>query len=162
MKIQTIIKRYVEKDHACDTERTKINKRIMQRENQIKRLNTKLERLGDVSWIDEIIEPIAKEMVKLMPDRYYDILGPFGITCTTTIHLYKNGTTDKNRFKRGNCKSISFRPKDLSQGEIVIVDYTHDTKEFGQGTTGEMNGMNYPTIPMKKTITELVNFTLKP
>jgi len=158
MKTQTIIKKYVEKNCICETERAKIKNRITQRENQIKRLKNKLDRLGYVLWIDEIIQPIAEELIKKMPDRTFNILGPFGLNAETSIHFYKKGITDKDRFNGDNCKSITFRPRNLDLGEIVLVDYSKDTHRYPKGSIAEINGGNYDTIPMKETTDELFDW----
>ena len=156
--IKSITESYVKKSAIADAVRSKIDQRIIQRELQIRRLKNKLGRLVYVSWVEEIIRPIAELLIKKQPDRTYDILGPFGLTAETSIHFYKKGVTEKNRFNGDNCRSISFQPVNLSIGEIVLTDRTADTGEFKSGTIGEMNGMNHPTIPMKKTIDELFDW----
>jgi len=148
----------VQKQKNYEQKRGKINNRITQRENQIKRLKNKLTRLDPINWIDEILQPIAELLVKKMPDRYYEILGPFGLTSHTALHFYKKEVTNKNRFEKGNCLSIDFRPVNLDIGEIVLVDNTTDTGKYKNGTMGEVNGMNHPNVPMKKTIDELLDW----
>ncbi len=123
-------------------------------ETEIKELQGKLERLNCPSWIDEIIKPIAELLVKKMKNRYYEILGPFGMCSTTSIHFYING--NKNQLE--NCRSINFRPVDLEIGKIEIVDYDNNTNEYKKGTIGEVNGMNYRTIPMPDTIYKLLEY----
>ena len=148
MKVKEITQNYVEKYNACEQKRGEY-------ENKIKRLKIKLEKLGYVSWINEIIKPIAKLLNEKMPDRYFDILGPFGLSCETSIHFYKNGIEEKELFTGDNCKSIHFRPSNLDNGEIRIVDYTKNTNKYAPGTIGEMNRFNYSTIPVPETIDEL-------
>ena len=123
-------------------------------ETEIKELQGKLERLNYPSWIDEIIKPIAELLVKRMKNRHYEILGPFGMTCETSIHFYING--NKNQLE--NCRAINFRPVDLEIGKIEIVDYDNNTNEYKKGTIGEVNGMNYRTIPMPDTIDKLLEY----
>jgi len=141
MHISKFISRYRRRDKYHHRKRKEF-------EEQIEILNSKLGKLEHPSWIKEIIEPIAKELNKFLPNFHYEILGPFGICAEVAIHFYKNGTTDKNRFKRGNCKSITFRPRDLMGPEnaLAVKDYSKNTKEFLKDTIGEMNGMNYPDI----------------
>lgn len=137
MTIKNIIKNFVDKFTVYNAEYDRIEK-------QIKRLKRKLNKLKYPSWVDEVVEPIAKEMLKKMPTiphRYYEILGPFGLTCETSIHFYKI-TLGQYEDKLATCKSISFRPTDLDNGNINLVDYTK----------------NNSTIPMKKSITELIKF----
>ncbi len=141
-----LIKKYIKKYQIYYTEKDRIEK-------QIERLNRKLKRLESKYpyWIEEIVKPIAEKLVKKMSDRYYDILGPFGLTCETSIHFYKK--SDKE-----NVKSITFRPGNLDNGEIKIVDNTVNTHRYKCGTIGEINRMNYSTILMTKTINELLKY----
>ncbi len=120
-------------------------------EKKIERLEKKLENLVYPSWIDEIIKPIAEDIVKTMPDRHYKILGPFGMSCEVSIHFYIKGGEYIN-----TCKSITFRPDSLEEGQIGIVDYSNNTKNFKEGTIGEVNGGNYKTTPMVDTLEELL------
>lgn len=161
MELKEIIRGYVEKEKHNKDERGKIQARIEQREKQIERLKTRLNKIGYCSWIDELLMPIAKTMVEKMPDRSFDILGPFGMTSETAIHFYKLGVAKNKQLEGDNCRSITFRPKDLDKGELVLVDYTQNTGQYAKGTLGEMNGMNYPTIPLKNTIGELLKFMNK-
>ena len=85
MKLAEIIRNYVEKKANNKEQRDKINSRIDQREKQIQRLKTRLDKTEYISWVDELLEPIAKAMIATMPDRYYEILGPFGMTSETSF-----------------------------------------------------------------------------
>ena len=103
-----------------------------------------------------LIENIAKELLPLFPGRYYEILGPFGLTSETAIYFYKDG--DKN-----DIRSITFRPGKLENGELCWVDYATNTHEFAPSTLGGINGMNHPSIPLLPSmeIKELAKFVGK-
>lgn len=135
-----------------------IKARIEQREKQIERLKKKLDKLP--GWTDALLKPIAEELIKQFPDRYYDILGPFGLSSETAIHFYRIGVDEKHKFDGDNCISITFRPGNLENGELRLVDHKTNTGEFREGTLGEMNGMNHPTIPLSPdtTIEELLKW----
>jgi hypothetical protein len=143
MNIHKIISRYRRRDKNHHKKRKAI-------EDQIAVLNKELDKLRHPYWTEEIIQPIAEELKKFFPNFHYEILGPFGICCEVAIHFYKNGVTDKNRFKIGNCKAITFRPIDLTGpgNALAVKDYSKNTKEFRENTIGEMNGMNHPDIPV--------------
>jgi len=136
----------------------RIRARIEEREKQIERLNKKLEKLP--FWKDGLIKPIAEELIKHFPDRYYEILGPFGLTSEISIHFYRIGVNEKQLFDGDNCISITFRPGELDKGELRIADRKTNTGEFREGTLGEMNGMNHPEIPLSPdtTIEELLKW----
>jgi hypothetical protein len=110
------------------------------------------------SWIDELLKPIAEEMEKQMPDRYYEILGPFGMDAVTAIHFYRKELPEGKKLIDNNCISITFVPFSLEEGKLGLKDYTKNTHTWAEGTIGEMNDMNYPTIPMKETIDELMEW----
>jgi len=132
-------------------EKNRIEARIEEREKQIERLNKKLEKLP--FWKDGLIKPIAEELIKRFPDRRYAILGPFGLTAETAIHFYRIGVDEKQLFDGDNCISITFRPGDLEKGELKIVNHKENTGEYREGTLGEVNGMNNPTIPLSPDMT---------
>lgn len=158
MSLKSIIWNYIDKEAHNKAERAKINARIEQREKQIERLKIRLGKVGCVSWIDELLVPIAEAMIAKMPDRFYDILGPFGMTSEAAIRFYKRGVEENRQLEGDNCRDINFRPGDLDKGELVLVDYTKNTGRYVEGSSGEINGMNYPTIPLKNTIDELLGF----
>jgi hypothetical protein len=99
-------------------------------------------------WIGRLVQPLADALTE-RTGRTADVLGPFGLCCATSIHLYSDPELKSPaRFLNGNCRSITFVPLDLDRGELGIRDYSRNTGEFRPGTIGEMNGMNHPTIPV--------------
>ena len=129
MLVKELSENYVRKYSDYVTKRHNLQERINRAERQLKKLQCP-------SWIDEIIEPIAKELNKSNPKLHYEILGPFGICSTTSIHFYNEDETV--------CLSITFRPGNLEDGQIGVVNYSVNTEKFAKGTIGELNGMNYP------------------
>lgn len=150
--IEDIIKGYTANLAEHKRQREKIQRKLEILEEQEKTLKSPW-------WVDDIIRPIAELMIKELPDRTYEILGPFGIGARTSIHFYKRNIEEKDRFEGDNCLSITFEPRNLEEGEIMLVDYTVNLHRYAEGTIGEMNGFNHPTIPMKNTIKELVDFS---
>src|SRR5258708_7962903 len=68
-------------------------------------------------FIAGIVEPLAKELVKKMPGRHYDILGPFGLCCQVSIHFYKDGVPEREKCDGDNCRSITFADVDQERGD---------------------------------------------
>jgi hypothetical protein len=155
--INPIIKRYIQLDKENEKKRKALENKITKAEKRLEMLNKELNELGYIYWTDELLKPIAKEMIKHFPNRTYDILGPFGLDANTSIHFYKKGVAEKNMFKGKNCLSITFTPVDLSKGELKVKDYSKNTKQYAIGTIGEVNGFNYPAIPIKKNIDWLIS-----
>ena len=115
---------------------------------QIEELQRQLDALTMPHWIDRLVAPIAKALEGRFPEYESDILGPFGICCHTSIHLYRKGVADDKRFEGDNCLSLTFEPGDLEVGELRLKDHTQDTHRYPPGSIGEVNGMNYPTVPV--------------
>ena len=154
--LKTITKNYANTLSIYCQQRDKIQDKIKQRKKQIERLEKKERKLGYPHWMEFVLKPIAEEIVKKMPEYYYETPGPFGMSCETSIHFYRK--EDKEEDKLSNCKSLTFRPGDLDIGEIELVDRAIDLGRYKQGTIGEVNGGNYGTVPMKETIDELIEF----
>lgn len=157
----SISEQYVKHLQHYEQLKAEIEHKFDLKKREIDRLEEDVKRLHHPSWIDELIEPIAKLMVERMPDRYYEILGPFGLSAEVSIHFDRKGVDEKHRFDGDNCLSITFRPNDLNKGEICLVDHTVNTGQYREGTIGEMNGGNYQTKPMLNTVDELMDWLNK-
>jgi uncharacterized membrane protein YgaE (UPF0421/DUF939 family) len=72
--LKEIINKFVEKSTFQRTEKARIEK-------QIECLNKKLNKFHSLSWVKEIVIPIAKALNEKLPDRRYEVLGPFGLSC---------------------------------------------------------------------------------
>ena len=166
MQIKSIRERYVLLLSAYETKSDTIQNRIDQLENKLtwnRNRSSKLYLEKHPYWLDEIIDPIAQLMAKHFPDRTYNILGPFGIDCRTSIHFYKKGIAEEERFSGDNCLSITFVPGDLHKGDIMVEDTTTDIGKFAKGTLGEVNGMNHPKIDIPDNANEqwLINWMME-
>ena len=157
MNIKELLDAYAEKDREWERERQALLDKIVLRNQQVKRLERRLSKLGmGPYWIDEIIRPLADELVKHLPGRTVAILGPFGIGCRTAIHFYRDGVEGEERCKGTNCISITFEPNDLTRfqnsplsgSKLSVVDYSVNTHRYSVGTMGQMNGLNHPVIPV--------------
>ncbi len=117
--------------------------------NKHKRLQEKYEALELKQeyphWNDHYLKPLAEELVKLFPDAYYEIAGPFGLDCETSISI-----ESPNKVLLA---FLQFVPGDCNKGEFYLRDYKTDTPKFSPGTIGEMNGMNHPRIPIPQDAT---------
>jgi len=136
------------------TETNRIRDRIEMRRKQIERLEKKLHK--QPFWRDSSVKHIAEALEERYPDRYADVLGPFGLGSEVSIHLYKKGVSKDKRTEGNNCISITFRPGDLDKGELLIKDYRQNTGRFAGGTVGEVNGFNFPSIPFDWKMDTLV------
>jgi hypothetical protein len=163
MRISEIQIPYIREKQIYDESLGNIEKRIQLRIKQEERLRAKLNKLHRPNWVDSLVKPIAEELVKAYPDRCYEILGPFGIGAYVGIHFYKKDVDEKRRFDDDNCISITIAPGDLDNGELMIVDYSSDTKQYAQGTLGYLNDCNYPKVPINpdSDVSELLEWLEK-
>jgi len=139
LKIQELSNNYAREyqDYKAKAER------LMAQKN---RAENRLKALSIPSWIDTIVQPIADELAKELPDFEPHIFGPFGICAEVSIHFYRKGVSKKEIWAGGNIRSITFILGSLQEGEILIRDTSVDTGDFRPGTIGEMNGMNHPSV----------------
>ena len=130
---------------------------IKAKEATIERLKKQISKLEKKNhWIKVIVEPIAQELSRILDLPVWEILGPFGICCETSIHLSKDEETHKQCKLR---KSITFVPLFNYQEndyKIGVRDYSVNTGKFPQGSLGDVNGMNHPVTDISNMpITEL-------
>ena len=150
---QSIRKNYCRKNHAHDKKEKAVKAQISELEEQLQIMEKRLNALYTERpfWIDEIIKPIAKLLNAKYPDRYFNVLGPFGLQCTTAIHFYRKGVKESEHVENGNCLSINFVLGSLSKGEILVQDVSQNTQEYIPNSIGEVNGMNHPNIAIPPT-----------
>lgn len=130
------------------TELTKImNENYIKRDKKrksIERLQKQLHKLDNVSWINVVIKPIAKELSELLNLPVWEILGPFGLCSEVSIHFCED---EKSLEKVEKIKSIHFRSHfNEEELRLSVIDYSKNTEEFAENTIGNLNGMNYPSI----------------
>ena len=128
----------------------KYEQKIENYKKKIEKLNKQRERFYSVSWIDEIIHPLAQQLAMRM-NKKYDIYGPFGLGCRTSIYLFDDenkSITDQDTW------SITLLPDDLRNG-IIRYETGEMKKEYASGTIGEMNGFNNITADVPDTIEEI-------
>lgn len=135
-----------EKEHRCITER-------------IKKLRVKQ---VYPSWINYLVKPLLRLLLPYMAARgfnRYELLGPFGITHSMSIHFFKKGVKKKGIYDvPGAIQSITFVP---GQGaELRIKDESKNTGEFSPSSIGAVNGMNHPDIPITEdtTLAEVLKY----
>ena len=118
-------------------------------ERQISRLQTKLDnlpRFGTVSFVGRLVRALEPHF----PMHVLDVLGPFGLTGETAIHVKDSiGIT---------VASLTFRSDEQDDGTKLLrmVDYDNPTNRYPKNSLGAVNGMNYPIVTLPDTVEELV------
>jgi hypothetical protein len=132
----------------------KNNKVIDRATRSNERAHQRIRKLKMPRWTDFIIEEIAKEMLLYFPDEYsYEIRGPYGLGSRVVIDIKAN-LKDLPEY------SFTFTPNlsENSDSNLMWIDRSMHTNRFAPGTIGEINGFNYPNIPIpnETTIKDLI------
>jgi len=137
-------------------ELNQIRTKVEKKEVSIERLKKQLDKLNQKdSWIKVVLKPIAEELLKILNLPVYDILGPFGLDCVTSIHFAKD---DKDRSDNSKIKSISFVPGEYLPFKLYVKDYNTQTHKYPQDSIGQVNDMNHPNVEVTDlTIQELAD-----
>ena len=144
--------RYITASHAVDEARNALDSR----EDRLKRLiawhQECLEELvksrhalyeAFPHWSDTLVGGIANDLRRdHFPTYVFEVGTPMGIGATTSIWVYDS--LERRRY----VAFLSFRPKDLRQGELEMVDYSRRTREVPPGSIAELNGLQYATGPL--------------
>lgn len=147
MEYKEIIDNYILQKDTYNNIENRLNDKIEYYENKLEKHKKKY-----LNWIDGIVIPLAKELSKRF-NLSYEIYGPFGICCETSIYLKEDknkSITEQTTFR------ITVEPVDLSIGELV-----YRTGEWKPGAVHDLNGFNCITKPMPDTIDEIIKLMHK-
>ena len=109
---------------------------------------TKSERCGiqAVSWVDEIIKPLAESIAK-KKGKKVDILGPRGIGAKVDIILHSIG--DGDSFWVWSEKEVLTVELYLEEDEARLYYETGEREDkYSQGSLGAMSGLNNATAEL--------------
>jgi hypothetical protein len=132
-----------------------ISIKIAKKKKQIERAKNSLSRLENKSgWVGNLLVPIAKAIVEKEGFHSFEILGPFGLTCETSIWFWKTKEDFDARNEPDGLKpliSIQFRPNGHRDGnEAYLIRLVVTTKkkveEYPQGSIGALNGFGKEEI----------------
>lgn len=160
MELQEIQKSYERKQKLYNTKNKTFDTQIENAEQTLKALQDAKSKLTYPHYHENYLKPIALELLKVFNNRTYEIFGPFGLNCESSIHLYKKGVKESEKFEGKNCISVTFRLRHhgLYESYLVLVNHLKNSGRYCKGSIGEMNGDNYEEVEMKSTMDELVKF----
>lgn len=108
------------------------------------------------SWIQMVVEPIAKELCKHTGHKYSEVFGPFGLRAETTIYLMDR---EDLRIYEKPTWSITLTPVFDFMGEEPDFRLRYDTgiveKEYPRNSIGGLNNFGYETKELPDTIEEI-------
>ncbi len=124
----------------------KCDEKIRKKRASIARLERQVEKLlKQSSWIDIVIHPIAEELSTLLKLPVWEVLGPFGIYCETSIYFAES----KEELSKSEVfKTITFRPNNSGEDsfKLHIVNTSENSGAFVPNSIGAINGGNHPSI----------------
>jgi len=140
--IQNAVKQFRESRKKIKT----LQNRIAERQQQIARLENRIDKLYDTNfWGDIILRPIMDDVIKKYPqitfevDRYI----PLGMAHRVSIF----GKTKDNK-----TIMLAFTPTNLLSDTLdnsISIDTLERTNEYAKGSIGELNGFNRVEKPIQ-------------
>jgi hypothetical protein len=86
MEFNEIVDGYVKASQRYYEKKQKLENTIAKAEEKLKRLNK-----NSPNWVRNLLVPLAKEIKKRLNMKAYEIYGPFGCECETTIYWANEG-----------------------------------------------------------------------
>ena len=88
--------------------------------------------------MEEILTPLAEELISHFPESRFEVSGVFGMCCETSISIHGKDNS--------LIAFLQFVPN--SDNDLLLRDYTVDRHLYNKGSIAEMNGANHPDIPI--------------
>jgi hypothetical protein len=131
--------------------------KIADKKKKIERAQKSLRRMEDKSrWVQALLVPIAKAIVEQEGFHSFQTMGPFGLTCETSLWFWK--TKEDFEAYRNNTEdclkpllSIQFRPRghrdenDVYMMRLVVTTHKR-VEEYPAGSIGALNGFGKEEI----------------
>lgn len=155
-----IIEKYNEDLKADRAKMQEISEKIISKKAKAERLKKQIEKLekqkDDIffgrNWVKGIVEPLA-EVLAERSGLKYEIYGPFGIRCSTSIYL----RADMSRsITEQETRSITLTPATSEDGtEYCNYDTGEKIDSYEAGSIGWLNGFNNKSAPLPDTLEEI-------
>lgn len=127
--------------------------KIADLDKRIQRLKERREALHSQGWVEMTVVPIAKELAKRM-GLHYEIYGPFGLRCETTIYLLKK---KERNIVKNDTWSITLTPHGFG-GDFYLSYDTGERREYcPAGSIGMLNHFDHVEEPLPDTIEEIID-----
>ncbi len=152
MEYAEILQKYKTKKNAHEAKEKLLDEKIEKAEERLAKLKTQLQKHNRkyINWVDGIVIPLAKELSKKF-NMDYEIFGPFGLCCETSIYLKE----DKNKsITKQKTLSITLEPGNLSEYKLLYRTGER-TNKYPSGSIGDLNGFDCITESLPDTIDEI-------
>ena len=131
--------------HAFESRMESGRKAIQRFEAVVAQAESRLASIVVPSVRDDVVTPLARELVKLIPNHTFDIIGPFSPMEAVTLVFMPKEATPADRASGKGGRSITLVTK-LEGGGLGIRDFSKDLKTYAAGTWQAGCGMNHPTV----------------
>lgn len=128
----------------------KYEKLIEKHKEKIAKLDDKKYNIESPSWIDTILIPLAEELAKRL-NLEYDIYGPFGLRCETTIYFMKDKSIS---ITNQPVKGLTVTPE--LRENILMYDTGEVEEKYQFGSIGYMNGFGKKSLPLPNDIEDIL------
>lgn len=118
---------------------------------------------GKSSSFENILIPLCKEICQRKGFKYFDIYGPFGMCCETSLYFSNEGKEKNWRDSRMN--DIDICKVDTWSIQLTYNDNTESgyqywtgevTNKYPKGSIGELNGENNVYAPLPADVDEII------
>lgn len=111
MEFNEIVDSYVDKTNAYYIQKERLEDKILKAQTKLTKLNN-----NSPSWVKNILVPLAKEIKKRLKAKgldikAYDIYGPFGCACETSIYFSSHGKDGHIEITKVKTLSVTIRPQ---------------------------------------------------
>ena len=145
-KLSSIVKKYDKQKSEYHLKKVSVQEQICKLKQELCEVENSY-----VGWIDGILIPLTKELMKRKGLKYFEIYGPFGLQCETSIYMSNERTGPSRKGSRGE-SDIAICDVDTWSLK-VHPDMKYRTgktiSRYPKGSIGELNGGNdiYEDLP---------------
>lgn len=153
--MQEIYNAYIEADRKNREEREKLMNLIRRHQKKLEKFEREMP-----GWYNSIVEPMAEAISKAI-EMPYEIYGPFGLSCHTSVYYFVNGTVGDI------CKEPTlgltvypeyrYDPDSLIRSNFFLLyDTGERTRQWPEGTIGELNDGNVIKKPLPDKLEDII------
>lgn len=143
-QVSVFYKPYVRKVKRHNKLNDQIDAEIKAQEKKLEQLRERKSKINYPHWNEHFLMSLAKEICERLKIETYEIYGPFGLRCDTSLHFIKNGKS----------LSVSFIP-DGDEGELLVL---HDKN---RDHNKDPNGFSSKTSQLPETVSEIIEMMEK-
>jgi len=154
--MQEIYTAYIEADRKNKEDREKLMSLIQRHQKRLDKLEREIP-----GWYNNVIVPMAERISKAI-EMPYKIYGPFGLSCHTSIYFFVNGTVgdicEEPTLGLTLYPEYEYEPDSIKKNRFFLrYDTGKRTRQYADGTIGEMNDGNVVKAPLPDGLDDIVD-----